>query len=223
MKRNVKNDKVLRAITIGLATMIAATSAPVTVLADTAEPTNGVGTTPETTPPGLNQQPSDIDEAQESVEAAQKEVGDFAQTDTKLDDQVAADLADATEALNDMEKAVQDENFVQALDSVAAAEDQTSDLSDALKSVYLEHSDKDREKEKNDRILFDVQRNEDGSLVIDEQTGNPVISPEENAADQLSHQYGKDNRSVQGLYQDGVRSIQSAITAEDDDTSKQNV
>ncbi len=34
MRKNVKNDKVLRAITIGLATMIAATSAPVTVLAD---------------------------------------------------------------------------------------------------------------------------------------------------------------------------------------------
>ncbi|MCR4692028.1 MAG: hypothetical protein K5739_11850 [Lachnospiraceae bacterium] len=34
MRKNIKNDKVLRAITIGLATMIAATSAPVTVLAD---------------------------------------------------------------------------------------------------------------------------------------------------------------------------------------------
>lgn len=34
MKRRTRNDKVLRAITIGLATMIAATSAPITVLAD---------------------------------------------------------------------------------------------------------------------------------------------------------------------------------------------
>ena len=34
MKRNVKNDKVLKAITIGLAAMIAATSVPVTVLAE---------------------------------------------------------------------------------------------------------------------------------------------------------------------------------------------
>ncbi len=33
MRRNVKNDKVLRAITIGLATMIAVTSTPVTVFA----------------------------------------------------------------------------------------------------------------------------------------------------------------------------------------------
>ncbi len=41
MRRNVKNDKVLRAITIGLAAMIAATSAPVTVLAD--ETANGGG------------------------------------------------------------------------------------------------------------------------------------------------------------------------------------
>ena len=37
MRKNVKNDKVLRAITIGLATMIAATSVPVTVLADDGE------------------------------------------------------------------------------------------------------------------------------------------------------------------------------------------
>ncbi len=36
-EKNVKNDKVLRAITIGLATMIAATSVPVTVLADDGE------------------------------------------------------------------------------------------------------------------------------------------------------------------------------------------
>lgn len=37
MKKNVKNDKVLRAITIGLATMIAATSAPVTAFAEEGE------------------------------------------------------------------------------------------------------------------------------------------------------------------------------------------
>ena len=34
MRRNIKNDKVIKAITIGLATMIAATSAPLDVLAD---------------------------------------------------------------------------------------------------------------------------------------------------------------------------------------------
>ncbi|MCR5301891.1 MAG: hypothetical protein K6E49_05580 [Lachnospiraceae bacterium] len=38
MKRSVKNDRVLRAITIGLATMIAATSAPITVLAEDGMP-----------------------------------------------------------------------------------------------------------------------------------------------------------------------------------------
>ena len=40
MRRNVKNDKVLRAITIGLATMIAVTSTPVTVLAEGNSETN---------------------------------------------------------------------------------------------------------------------------------------------------------------------------------------
>ena len=33
MRKNIKNDKVLRAITIGLATMIAATSVPTNVYA----------------------------------------------------------------------------------------------------------------------------------------------------------------------------------------------
>ena len=41
MKRNVKNDKVVRAITIGLAAMIAATSMPMNVLADEAVPGEG--------------------------------------------------------------------------------------------------------------------------------------------------------------------------------------
>ncbi len=52
MKRNVKNDKVLRAITIGLATMIAATSAPMTVLATEGEggSENSGETTPTPTP-----------------------------------------------------------------------------------------------------------------------------------------------------------------------------
>ena len=37
MRKNVKNDKVIKAITIGLAAMIAATSIPTSVYADEAE------------------------------------------------------------------------------------------------------------------------------------------------------------------------------------------
>jgi len=45
MKKNIKNDKVLRAITIALATMITVTASPVTVLADeNAEPDNDTNT-----------------------------------------------------------------------------------------------------------------------------------------------------------------------------------
>lgn len=43
-RKDIKNDKVLRAITIGLATMIAATSAPLNVYADEAEPATADGT-----------------------------------------------------------------------------------------------------------------------------------------------------------------------------------
>ena len=41
MRKNVKNDKVLRAISIGLATMIAVTSTPVSVFADATDAANG--------------------------------------------------------------------------------------------------------------------------------------------------------------------------------------
>ena len=43
MRKNIKNDKVLRAITIGLATMIAATSAPLNVYADEPATADGTG------------------------------------------------------------------------------------------------------------------------------------------------------------------------------------
>ena len=70
MKRNVKNDKVVRAITIGLAAMIAATSMPMNVLAD------------ETAPEGGSEEPSysDVengvaDEAQSKASESKEKIG----------------------------------------------------------------------------------------------------------------------------------------------------
>ena len=70
MKRNVKNDKVVRAITIGLAAMIAATSVPMNVLAD------------ETAPEGGSEEPSyrDVengvaDEAQSKASESKEKIG----------------------------------------------------------------------------------------------------------------------------------------------------
>lgn len=63
MRRNIKNDKVLRAITIGLATMIAVTSSPITVLADSNdEPAND-----ETTVGGAGNQDPDTQPEQNNV------------------------------------------------------------------------------------------------------------------------------------------------------------
>ena len=55
MKRNVKNEKVLRAMAIGLATMIAVTSTPVTVLADATDNEE----------PVVNDEPTDPDNPDE--------------------------------------------------------------------------------------------------------------------------------------------------------------
>ncbi len=64
MRREVKNDKVLKAITIGLAAMIAVTSAPVTVLAEDDTTGGGTnGTTGEQAAPGTNEIPAPQEQA----------------------------------------------------------------------------------------------------------------------------------------------------------------
>lgn len=231
MRRNIKNDKVIKAITIGLATMIAATSVPTNVYAEGEEQETtgteqggGSGTEATSTPSTSEQVASEVSSAQESVSDAISVAEAY---EDNLSEVVSTDLQAAAEALTNLATDVQDESFVAAYDSVADAENKTDDLSDTLNSKYLQNSDIDQYKA--DRKLFDVERNEDGSLVLDE-TGNPVFGQNEEGKDyakveQLSGQYvGTDkslgSRSVQGLYEDGVEDVQAAMTAENEDAAK---
>ena len=67
MKRNVKNEKVLKAITIGLATMIAATSAPVNVWADGDQTQN------------VNNEDQNNDEAKAEINEAVETANEYAE------------------------------------------------------------------------------------------------------------------------------------------------
>ena len=234
MRRNIKNDKVIKAITIGLATMIAATSAPVDALATEKPETPATTETPETpeTPAAPVVDPVDAAKAEaltngtvvtaESLDTPAPEViingiGAAAQTIKPADESIAAGLAGAYKDLNtdglkntDLADALtQLQVTEQNLETVAENLDVPEKLEEQKKSeaVYLENSDKDDNKK--DRLQFGVSRNEDGSVKPDE-NGNPIIEDGE-AKVQLSGQYGSNGRSIQGDYQSGMEAIQKAI------------
>ena len=77
MRKNVKNDKVLKAITIGLAAMIAATSVPVTVLADD---TTNEGENSKSEPTPCENAESESSKTESSCETAENTYVDTVQT-----------------------------------------------------------------------------------------------------------------------------------------------
>ena len=105
MKRNVKNDKVLRAITIGLATMIAATSMPITVSAETTqEPLNT--SNPEPTPeadPAPEAEPSSPEPSESGDETGEETVVSTDNTEpvAKEDSQTVSDINEAIEIVEE--------------------------------------------------------------------------------------------------------------------------
>ncbi|MBO4904783.1 MAG: hypothetical protein J5367_06135, partial [Lachnospiraceae bacterium] len=103
MKRNVKNEKVLRAITIGLATMIAATSTPITVLADD---TNDTEKTSEKKSDETVHIPDEVQNATSDISEAA--VGEPAENENK-DDSVAVAI-DAAQSQADTITTVTDES-----------------------------------------------------------------------------------------------------------------
>lgn len=97
----------------------------------------------------------------------------------------------------------------------------TTDSKKLDDTPYLAGSDVDNENPAGPRLQYDVPRDENGDLLIDEDNCPEV--GQGSAVNQLSGQYGKDpdtsdkvnlqNRSVQGTYQAGMQEIQNAITA----------
>ena len=106
MRKNIKNDKVIKAITIGLATMVAATSVPVSVLAEE-------GDAPEE--PAVE---SSSEESSENPSEDTSDSSEAAQTAGDCADIVSNDAPAAAEALTGASEAVA------AIEGFVAAEDQ---------------------------------------------------------------------------------------------------
>ena len=110
MKKNIKNDKVIKAITIGLATMIAATSVPTSVYADEAEGADN----------STSQSESSSSESTSESSESQSENTESASEDSSA--AAAQTAGDCTEIANndvpEVEEAV--ENAEEAIDSIDA-------------------------------------------------------------------------------------------------------
>lgn len=106
MRKNIKNDKVIKAITIGLATMVAATSVPVNVLAEEGD---------------TQEEPAVESSSEESSESPSEDTSDSseaAQTAGDCADIVSNDAPAVAEALTEASEAVA------AIDGFVAADDQ---------------------------------------------------------------------------------------------------
>lgn len=248
-RKNIKNDKVLRAITIGLATMIAATSAPLNVYAEEAatadgaggenagggsgdttsqQPASSVETEPEESVPEavVTEEEVKVDVVEvESVTDAIDQAADVYEQHAESVDNKALKADDAAikaevDKANDILKnseSLNNADLNNALVQTAVAEANIEEVKKALVGVYLEHSDKDDAGK--DRLQYDVPRDENGDLLIDEDNCPEVGKG--SAVDQISGQYSEDSdpddgvnlktRSTQGTYQDGMKQITEAI------------
>ena len=126
MRKNIKNDKVIKAITIGLATMITATSAPVSILADEvdgqAEPAAQAGT----------------QESNESQSENTNESTEAAQTAGNCADMASTDAPEAAEAVSEAAEAVENiTDFVDPADQAVATQIQTGleEVSGAIEAI----------------------------------------------------------------------------------------
>ena len=110
MKKNIKNDKVIKAITIGLAAMIAATSVPTSVYADEAEGADNSTSQSES---------SSSESTSESSESQSENTGSSSEDSSAAAAQTAGDCTEiANNDVPEVEEAV--ENAEEAIDSIDA-------------------------------------------------------------------------------------------------------
>ncbi|MBR5360938.1 MAG: hypothetical protein IK123_08635 [Lachnospiraceae bacterium] len=235
MRREVKNKKVLQAITLGLAAVIASTSIPMDVYAaeeipqtsDGADQTDTESSAENSSESG-SESSSDaaitadevdvvtVDTAEAMIDAAADEYEQHAEgvDNIALQADDAAIKAEVDKANDILEKSesLNNEDLKNAIVQTAVAEANIAEVQKALVGVYIENSDKDDAGK--DRLQYDVPRDEDGDLVIDENDCPEVGKG--SAVTQISGQYdsaGVKNRSVQGVYQEGMKEIKAAIDA----------
>ena len=229
MRRTTVNRNVLKAMTIGIAAVIATTSVPMNVYAAENDPVDGNnqsgeqgqgGETVQTQAPEIDvvtaaEVADDVtvtEEAQSAVEAAIDVVDDYTELNAK-----DSEVIDALKEADDLLKGenLSDDNLNVALVQSEVASQNLDDLEESLNSVCLKNSDKDHKGD--DRLQYDVERDQDGNLIVEtDANGNekPVIDGSQ-AVTQISGQYNSANdnnkRSTQGAYQDGMKEIQAAI------------
>ena len=131
MRKNVKNDKVIKAITIGLAAMIAATSIPTSVYADEAEGADNSSSQPEAS----GESSSESSESQsENTGSSSEDSSAAAQTAGECVEMVNNDVPAAAEAVNDAVVAIE---AIDPANKVISPEDQAivADIQDGLVEV----------------------------------------------------------------------------------------
>lgn len=139
MVKNVKNDKVIRAISIGLATMLASTSMPVIAMANEAEPDGAA-------------QESQLNE--ESSSQQQNESSATVESYTACEDasvtavEAAQAITDATGAVTDMagDTTELQQELGNAFSEVGETQENISDIADALQDAMI-HEVKAEQKE----------------------------------------------------------------------------
>ncbi len=246
MRRNIKNDKVIKAITIGLATMIAATSAPVDALANdtvtggtpetttetTGETSENLATETQAKPDVVTADMVDVvtaESASKAIEDAADVYEDHAASVAeaenvnslvKSEDKAIEAEVDKANDIIENSKNLNNEDLNNALVQTEVAEKNIEKLGETLDSVYLENATQDNNTKPNDRLQYEVSRDENDDLAVNDNC--PAIGAGK-ATLQLSGQYGEDpdtsdkvtlkNRSVQGTYQAGMQEVMNAIKA----------
>lgn len=211
MKIQIVKNKLLRAVAIAMSAMVVTTSVPVASFAADGD-----------------EQPATPETAIEAVEKAEEEVTQHYEEITgeqsQSDQAVLSDLGEAKEALD--QEVLNNQDLIIAIVESDNAEQKLDELEKTLDSVYLEHDNKD--KAGADRKQYNIARDEDGNLDLDE-NNNPVFDGYEKV-DQISGQYNSEydnnKRSVQGVYQSGMDEIKKAIEASnkgDDETAKEHL
>ncbi len=135
MKKNVKNDKVLRAITIGLATMIAASSAPVSVFA-----AEGEGETPAPEPSGPAAENNSSEQVSENSQQAEADNSAVIEEAKQLSDLVRNEVVPVVGSIDEAVVAVAPIPGILNEDTVTAVE---ADLNAAADLIDKEATTED--------------------------------------------------------------------------------
>ncbi|MBQ8667075.1 MAG: hypothetical protein IJ526_09445 [Lachnospiraceae bacterium] len=132
MRKNIKNDKVIKAITIGLAAMIAATSVPTSVYADEAEGADNSTSQSESSSSESTSESSEIQS--ENTGSSSEDSSAAAQTAGECVEMVNNDVPAAAEAVNDAVVAIE---AIDPANKVISPEDQAivADIQDGLVEV----------------------------------------------------------------------------------------